>query len=185
MEEHLPHVPDLSTFEGIHDLFTLCNVIELANAAHPDTYEPPGIPAPDRMLMLHARKQSREIVTWVVANYEFEGQHSIDWFYWRYLAYQSRALCRAKDFAESKGTFSSNQEPIAEKVRRHVKNSFKDVIEFWPHWDDFSKCEPRTFAWPSRLRYVVQRRTSPLNGSCLSLSSCAIQLIFLSLFQLA
>ncbi|KAF8803030.1 hypothetical protein BYT27DRAFT_7003283, partial [Phlegmacium glaucopus] len=38
LESAVPHVPDVSTFDGIHDLFSLCNLVEMANILHPETY---------------------------------------------------------------------------------------------------------------------------------------------------
>ncbi|KAF8228221.1 hypothetical protein L208DRAFT_1292590, partial [Tricholoma matsutake] len=37
-ESPVPHVPDPSTFDGLHDLFLLCNIIEMANILHLDSY---------------------------------------------------------------------------------------------------------------------------------------------------
>ncbi|KAF8803042.1 hypothetical protein BYT27DRAFT_7110523 [Phlegmacium glaucopus] len=39
----LAHLPDVTNFDGLLDLFSLCNLLELANILHPDTYTLPGL----------------------------------------------------------------------------------------------------------------------------------------------
>jgi hypothetical protein len=138
--------------------------VELANAVHPQTYNAGGILGSERTQIAHARMRSRDIVTWVLSNYEFEGEMTIDAFYWNYLAYQCRAICASKDFAEARQARSYSDLPIASQVRRYIKNSFQDMQEFWEFWELYGGREPRSFAWPPGDRHVVRVRNPRKHG---------------------
>ena len=169
-------MPDPSTFDGLLNLFTVCNLIELSNIAHPKTYTPHGLGPEERYDLVHARKQSRQIVTWVLGSFEFEGEVSIEDFYWRYLAYQARAICRGKEFSEANKAFSFDHGQFAEKVRSLVKHSFKNVQEFWPMWELYNQSEPRSFAWPTDSIYHIKPRLLKKDGTS-SLFHCCPPLL--------
>jgi hypothetical protein len=148
------HVPDVSTFEGLHDLFSLLNIVELSNVLHFGTYVVPSLPAFERKEMIHGRLKAREIVQWVLQNYTFAGGDSIETFYWSYLAYQARALLNSKRFAESDDIYSANENFIADRVQLLVEKMFLVTDQFWSHWESY--CDVQTFAWPSTKKYVVK-----------------------------
>jgi hypothetical protein len=104
--------------------------------------------------MIHGRLNAREIVQWILRNYIFEGGHSIETFYWSYLAYQTRALLNGKTFAEKDEVFSANEDFIANQVQRLIEKTFLHSDEFWDHWEHYSEVE--TFKWPSNKIFVVK-----------------------------
>jgi hypothetical protein len=165
MKAQVAHVPHVSSFDGLHDLFTICNIVEFSNAVHPRTYTVQGVDPAERYDMIQARKKSREIVAWIFRNYELVGETTIEWFYWRYLAQQARAICCGKEFAEKQEAYSYNNQPFGDKVRRLIKHSFTNVSEFWPMWDAYDSAEPHGFAWPSTLVYEVQPRAYKKEGT--------------------
>ena len=87
-----PQVPVVSSFNGMQDLFSLCNIIEMANILHPESYSDEGLHVSVRQDMIHGQALSRAIVAWVISNYDVEVV-STETFYWSYLAYQARAVC--------------------------------------------------------------------------------------------
>lgn len=148
------HVPNVSTFEGLHDLFSLLNILELSNILHFKTYTKTGLTGAERKEMIRGRLKAREIVRWVLRNYLFEGEHSIESFYWSYLAYQTHALLNGKIFAEKDQIYSANEDFIAHQVQRLINKTFLHSDQFWEHWEQYS--EVKTFAWPSTKTFVVR-----------------------------
>lgn len=158
-----PHVPDPLTFAGLQDLFSLCNVVEMANVLHPDTYRHPGLCVSQRQEMIKGRALSRAIVAWVVSNYEIEVV-STDTFYWSYLAYQARAICHAKEFRESREANSYMDVPSAIEVRKLMERSYRGVKSFWEQWESFADIDPDTFAWRKDDSLVVKIRKPRVQG---------------------
>jgi hypothetical protein len=137
------------------DLFSLCNILELANVTHHATYNPGGLKAPERQQIIFGRAKSREVVTWVLRNYELQGDISLQDFFWRYLAYQAHAICYAKETAESEQVYSYTGRRFSNDVSLLIQRSFVDVVEFWPQWESFRASPPHTFAWPKEVREVI------------------------------
>lgn len=156
-------MPDPSTFDGIHDLFSLCNIVEMANILHPESYQPKGLGISQRQDMIRGRVLSRAIIAWVIGNYEIE-HVSTDTFYWSYLAYQARAICHAKAFGDSKEAYSYTGVPLANKVQRLIENSFRGIKSFWEQWDSFAGLDPETFAWRKDESLVVKTRNPRVQG---------------------
>ena len=164
-----PHVPDVSTFDGIYDIFSLCNLVEMANILHPGTYSDEGLRAPERLEMIRGRALSRAVVAWVISNYETEDSEvTIESFYWKYLAYQARAVCKAKEFCDSNNVFAFSGIPLATKVRSLIEMSFGGIESFWTEWHRLGDFEPETFAWPESRPVVVRARNTKLQGKCRS-----------------
>lgn len=163
LESPVPHVPDVSTFDGIHDLFSVCNIVEMANILHPGTYSEEGLRVSERQEMIRGRALSRAIVAWVISNYETEGL-STESFYWKYLAYQARGVCHAKKFADANGVYAYSGIPLARKVQQLTERSFRGIGRFWAEWDSFGGSEPETFAWPKADPVVVKARQTKLPG---------------------
>ena len=163
LESHNPHVPDVSKFDGMLDLFSLCNLVEMANILHPMSYDGGGLSVSERLGMIRGRAISRAIVAWVISNYEVEDM-STETFYWNYLAYQARAICYAKKFGDSNEAYSYNGIPLAHRVQELIKNSFHGMKSFWEQWDSFAGLEPDTFAWPKDDQLVVKTRNTKVQG---------------------
>jgi hypothetical protein len=165
LESAVPHVPDVSTFDGIHDLFSLCNLVEMANILHPETYNDEGLRVSERQEMIRGRALSRAIVAWVISNYETE-EVSTESFYWKYLAYQARAIWNAKKFGDGNEAYAYTGIPLATQVQQLIERSFQGIKSFWAEWDSFRDIEPETFAWPKADPVAVKARDTKLQGMC-------------------
>lgn len=146
----------------MHDLFSLCNVVEMANILHADTYHT-GLSVSQRQEMIGGRFLSRAIVSWVISNYEID-LVTTETFYWNYLAYQARAICYAKKFGDSRGAYSYTGVPLAKEVYVLIEDSFRGVERFWEQWESFSDVELGSFAWPKADLHTVKIRKPRVQG---------------------
>jgi hypothetical protein len=64
------HVPKLNTTDGVMDLFSLLNVIELSNILHPLSYAVSSLRLKERLQMIYAHKLARIILRWFWCNYD-------------------------------------------------------------------------------------------------------------------
>jgi hypothetical protein len=141
----------------------------MANIIHPGTYSKEGLSVSERLAMIKGRALSRTIVAWVISNYETEDSEvTTESFYWKYLAYQARAVCNAKKFGDSKNAFAYSGIPLAKPVRSLTEMSFGGVEIFWAEWNRLRDFEPETFAWPESGPVVVKTRNTKLQGTCTS-----------------
>jgi hypothetical protein len=136
----------------------------MANILHPNSYTDDGLDTSERKEMIRGRALSRALVTWVIGNYETK-EMTTETFYWRYLAYQARAVCYAKKFAASKGLFGSLGINLATAVQKLTEESFRGIQSFWAEWDSFKDFEPENFAWPNSDPVLVETRTAKLQGT--------------------
>jgi hypothetical protein len=137
----------------------------MANILHPKTYSEEGLPLSERDDMIRGRKLSRAIVAWVIGNYETE-EMSTELFYWKYLVYQARAVCHAKDFGDANNAYGYTGVRLSRKVRPLLEMSFRDIKSFWAEWESFGDFEPDTFAWPKADPVIVKTRNIKLQGMC-------------------
>jgi hypothetical protein len=103
-------------FQGLQDLFSLLNILELSDILHFKTYTKTGLTGAGQKEMIWGRLRAYEIVEWILQNYVVKGGHLIETFYWSYLAYQTHALLNGKIFAEKDNVYSANQEFIAHHI---------------------------------------------------------------------
>jgi hypothetical protein len=146
----------------MHSLFSLCNIVEMANILHPESYHT-GLRASHRLEMIRGRELSRAIISWVISNYEIE-HVSTETFYWSYLAYQARAICYAKKFGDSREAYSYTGVPLSGEVQALIEHSFQGIESFWEQWESFAGLEPDTFAWPKDDPLVVKIRHPRVQG---------------------
>src|ERR1700733_1041346 len=70
----IPHVPDISTFEGVLDLFMLCVIMELGDIINPSAYKKKYRHDRHhdhvRLSTIHARGLSRDLRHWWASRYE-------------------------------------------------------------------------------------------------------------------
>lgn len=137
----------------------------MANILHPDTYNEGGLCKSERRAMIRGRVLSRAIVAWVISNYEIE-ELSTESFYWKYLAYQARAVYHAKKFGDAHEAYGFAGIPLAKQVQELIKSSFRGIENFCIEWDSFGDFEPETFAWPTADPVVVKTRNAKLQGMC-------------------
>lgn len=137
----IPHVPYVGDFDGLLDIFTICNIMEASNILHHKTYRPgmTGLTVDDRLQMIHGRIRARQILAWVFANYAFEGDVSMEMFYWRYLAHQLKTLCQSKERAEWQiNTFNTF---TASNVKNKIDQTFAGLSAFQSAWEDLPEDE--------------------------------------------
>jgi hypothetical protein len=146
------HVPKLNTIDGVLDLFSLLNLIELSNILHPLSYATCGLRLKERMQMIHARKLTRIILRWFWCNYEIyqiqkgtrkivrDGEH----FYNESLGRQTKALVAYKKVAETCGMVSDVEACTAEVMESFVTKVFQGNIAFW---EGYHKEPSTSLAW--------------------------------------
>ena len=139
----IPHLLYVGKFDGLLDIFTICNIMEASNILHYKTYRrgTEGLTAADRRRMIHGRITARQILTWIFSNYAFEGDVSMEVFYWRYLAHQLKTLCQIKERVEWQdiNTFDCNS--IAKEVKKKIQQTFAGVGAFQKAWEDLPEDE--------------------------------------------
>jgi hypothetical protein len=146
------HVPKLNTADGVMDLFSLLNVIELSNILHPLSYAASSLRLKERLQMIYARKLARIILWWFWCNYDVyeiqkgarqivkDGQH----FYNESLGRQAKALVAYKKVAEACGMASDEEACTAKAMEAFITQIFQGNIAFWEGY----KKEPSTsLAW--------------------------------------
>jgi hypothetical protein len=138
----IPHVPYVGDFDGLLDVFSVCNIMEASNILHHKSYHAgtKGLTADDRMQMIHGRIRARQILAWVFTNYAFEGDILIETFYWRYLAHQLKTLTQIKERIEWQdvNTFNSC---TAEAVKEKIKQTFAGLNVFQNAWESLPEDE--------------------------------------------
>lgn len=159
IKTRVAHVPDVRTFDGILDLFSLCNILEMSNIIHFQTYLSPGLSVTERMGMIQGRKRTREVLGWLFNNYGLDGDLSLREVFWKYLTIQLEALRCGKAQAEKNRVYSFEPKLIARHVSAAINNCFRP----FPYFSKFSaqlQLEDRraNFAWPVGLRYNVVMR---------------------------
>jgi hypothetical protein len=162
----------VSQFDGLQDLFSVLNLIELSNILHFATYSSDGLPASEQKDMIHGRLKAREIVIWVIKNYKFEDLYDIETFYWSYLAYQARALYESKVFAELRGITSWVECEIAADMKELIRISFEGMVQFWRYWEEHQGVE--TFAWPPNQQHVVRVKETDIFMEGMALSRMCV-----------
>ena len=154
------HVPDLSTFNGVIDVFSLCIIMELGNILNGWS---PATRAPGRHRLIYARKRCREIVDWICGTYDFPDKdgNKLDVkgdVYWPYLAQVARALYLHRVDREEDQSAESGSE-LRERIRGSLDH--EPLL-----WEEFLGCENdqenHTFAWTGPSFTVVRHRREPL-----------------------
>lgn len=145
------NIPDIFTFEGLLDVLSLCNLMELGNIIHYKTYTSDGINAEERRKMIAGRACGHQVRKWPAANIEIHHPHETpslrsldrDVFY-IYLSSQVASLLHYKMRAP------------ASEAQGHVDFSLKDLVAQIrgalgenPHFQACYKpaVDPKTFDW--------------------------------------
>jgi hypothetical protein len=139
----IPHVPNINEFDGLLDIFSICNIMEASNILHHKTYltGKSGLTVDQRLRMIHGRVKARQILAWIFANYGFEGDTSMETFYWRYLAHQLKTLFQIKERVEEQDIRSFNNDRIAKEVKKKIDKSFAGLSQFQNAWRDLPEDE--------------------------------------------
>jgi hypothetical protein len=174
------HLPDITTFDGILDLASLCCLMELGNALNYWTYiGNAGNNHPERHQLIYARKCARSLLGWLFDHWELvDGSNNpIDAmreFYWPFLAQQARALVRYKEAAvmnQIEGRLVP-EDCTFKAVKKAVEDCVMTPPELWNLYykstsvgDDLPSGESTndcTFAWKGphfNVRKIANRPT--------------------------
>jgi hypothetical protein len=156
------HLPDLSTFEGILDLATLCCLMELGNVLSNWAYDPKAAEG-ERHRLMGARKRARSLLVWVFDHYKLlnNGQEvkPMEDFYWRYLAQLAKVIVFYKSNAEKARILPLDEKWTSKAVKRLVLNSTKSPPELQNLMSDAS-VPNTTLAWKGP-RFSVQKIANP------------------------
>src|SRR6202789_1792955 len=132
-----PHIPDVSTFEGLLDLFMLCIVMELGDLINPVAYKKKYHHNRDRDLdrlcTIHARGLSRDLRSWWHAHYMlFDPQKKMlldsEVIFWQLLCQHIRALISYKRAAEKTDVQGEVEECTAAVLESLLKKYFPSVV---------------------------------------------------------
>jgi hypothetical protein len=157
----IPHIPDVSTFEGVLDLLMLCIVMELGDLINPLAYKKKYRHGPthdrDRLCTIHARGVSRDLRRWWCARYMFldpEKQSPVDagLIFKNLLSQHISALISYKTMAEAKDVQGEVLECTADVLTGLLKKYFPALR--------FGVSEGFEWVGP---RYVVKARAEILS----------------------
>ena len=177
------HVPNLSTFDGILDLVSLCCLMELGNVLNEWSYT--GGKEKERRRLMYARKRGRKLIHWLFDQWELldDQNKPIDAFkefYWPFLAQQARALVFYKQSASDQGIHHSEIPRMCsvKKVKTIVEQSVMSPDELWNLYSQSNDVDA-TFAWTGtwfkvrKIEDPVQRKVFKMLLIITSLSTIA------------
>lgn len=154
-----PHIPDVSTFEGVLDLFMLCIIMELGDLVNPLAYKKKHRHGRkhdhDRLCTIHARGLSRDLRHWWCARYMFfdpEKRSLIDGglVFEDLLSQHIDALISYKTAAEESDVQGEVLECTADVLTGLLKKHFPYALRF-------GASAGKGFEWAGP-RYVVKAR---------------------------
>jgi hypothetical protein len=137
-EQHSPHVPDVSTFEGALDFFMLCVVMELGDLLNPLAYKKKARRDRDRdhwnrLCTIHSRGLARELRGWWRGCYMFIDPETADLVdgegvFNDIFSQHMNVLIAYKSLAEEKGIVGEVEECTAAALEKLVKQYFPLVL---------------------------------------------------------
>lgn len=167
-----PHVPNVSTFDGVLDLFLLCIVMELGNLITPAAYRKEVQPdMHDLVSTIHARGLARDLVDWWENYYQFidaDGEESLtgSQFLDQLFLHQVQTLIVYKRLAEQEEVLCDEDECTAASFQTWLIKSLGErlgltsaALSAWvaEHEGDWRSM---SFGWPGPT-YDVKPRASP------------------------
>lgn len=157
------NIPDIFTFDGLLDVLSLCNLMDLGNIIHYKTYTAEGMSSSERRRMITGRVKAREVRDWLAANIEIHhpsaspSLKSLDQdVVYPYLCSQAVALVHYKKRAPTSG------------AQGHVEFQLKDLViqidRNFARDPGFQACydltvDPKTFDWVG-----TQYQVRPIQG---------------------
>lgn len=158
-------IPDIFTFDGLLDVLSLCNLMELGNVIHHETYTEDGMKPSEMQRMIRGRAFSQLLRSWLEANIEIHHPQELpslrsldkDLFY-PYLASQAVALLHYKKRAPSSGA-QGHVKFTLQDLTSQINSAFFGVNGFQDCYKPIANIDPKTFDWTGTT-YQVQ----PVNG---------------------
>jgi hypothetical protein len=163
---NIPHVPDISTFDGVLDFFMLCIVMELGDLINPVAYKKKYHHNQDRdhdrLCTIHARGLSRDLRSWWHAHYMlFDPQEKepvdSEVVFKQLLCQHIGALVSYKRAAEKTGVQGKVEECTAAVLESLMKKYFPSV--------KYSCVGDKGFEWLGHKYEVLDREEAALSFS--------------------
>jgi hypothetical protein len=156
----LTHIPQITTMQGLVDVFSVCNVIELAEIFALASSR--GLSDYDIQQNVEARRLSRRIIAWVHSRFTFtdESGSPLDLYAdlcIPYLVQHARILCDYKRVISSLSPVSVSPELI----EANIQASFAQHALFRHHWSKMQNLTLETLSWPEDLQFNVIERCVP------------------------
>lgn len=160
------HLPNVMTTDGIVDILSLYNLLELGNVLHPHTYTPDGIPSTDRHLLMQARALGRSLVSCLIQRVAWEGADlDLETFVWKYLAYQACAVWTFKGRWRGSNHAVESNGCTKSKILRAIEEVVGDEPSFWREWHQLKDENITSLAWTFTKKPQVIRRTTKAPGT--------------------
>lgn len=159
------HIPDIFTFDGLLDVLSLCNLMELGNVIHYKTYTTEGMGSSERRRMIMGRIISHQVREWLAANIEIYDPSATtilrsldrDVFY-HYLGSQAAALVHYRKHAPISGATGHVDFRLEDLVSQITQN-LAHHPQFREYYD--LAVDPKTFDWVG-----AQFQVRPASGPC-------------------
>jgi hypothetical protein len=164
-----PHVPDVSTFEGMIDLFMLCIIMELGDLLNPGAYRREAKPeGHDLVSTIQTRGLARDLLDWWQARYELVGEDGTQYngreIFDELFSHQARALAVYKRLAEGEGIDSDEPDCTAAAFETWLARFHGVQLGFTEsslsRWvtKNAQSWASASFAWPGKV-YTVRVQT--------------------------
>lgn len=179
------HLPKLTEFNSVLDLFTLCNLMILANVLDLRTHQPPlmtpqsravdvwekhdvnMVPAIERYEIAHARGRCWDILRWFFSAYEIfdkgvgEPINGFDHVAMAYLSHQASAILEFKKRA-LKSLLDNGKQVSLKSLERQIKLCLRSYGEIPP----IPVASPAidgelSLAFPEAQKYGVRKLATP------------------------
>ena len=152
----------------IYDLYSVLNIVKLANTLHPQSYMQHSLSTAERLVMISGRKIARAVLCHVLSHYQTgPSDPDLQNVYWEYLVYQARAIICATHYAEGGGVLGFENIKVAAKVECFIQMTFVGMLDFEKRWLSLVKQCPDMLLLPSTPDYDVV----PCNAECLGMQS--------------
>lgn len=159
---HHDHIPDITTFSGILDVLSICNIMELANIINSKMYGD-EIQHRERHEMILGREIARNLIALIFSHYELvdDSGRVIDpmsRLVQAYLAQQAKCLLVYKAEAVRDGVHSDGDNCTYSAVLDAFQNYCVNNSVFV---DIFNSCQTfKSFAWAGDI-WSVRRKSKP------------------------
>lgn len=145
------NIPDIFSFQGLLDVLSLCNLMELGNVMHYMTYTEKGMDVQQRWRMIAGRVVSRKVKSWLGTVIEIHHPENVpsmksleDDVIYPYLCSQVAALLHYKKHALVSG--AQSHVPIyTEDLATQINRTFAEDRKFQSCYD--ATIDPKTFDW--------------------------------------
>ena len=157
-------MPKLDTSDGVLQVLTLCNFFRLSTALHPGAYTEDGIDSTERVFLMHLRKKSKELISYLESWLEITNADAcvvaLSVIERLYALQQAHALqvCLARSL--SLGLKSPIEGLTLEALNSRLAGCFENKV--FENEDDHPATDASFYFLE---KFLVQRRVQPLFAS--------------------